>query len=93
MKGIQIDPPPQKKLLSKSPALFELKISQNSQENTSASKGLLKACNFFKIETVTQVFSSEFWKIFKIAFLHNTSGWLLLPLKWLPRMLLLYLCY
>ena len=68
MKGVQIDGPPQKKLLTKSPALFGLHISQNSQESTSATKRLLKACSFFKIETVTQVFSSEFWKTFKTFF-------------------------
>ena len=42
-----------------------LKISQNSQENTSARVTLLiklqaQACNFIKKETLAQVFSYEF---------------------------------
>ena len=37
-----------------------LKISQNSQENT-----LALAYNFIKKETLAQVFSCEFCKIFK----------------------------
>ena len=52
-----------------------LDILQNSQENTSArvsffNKGPdLEACNFIKKETLAQVFSCKFCKVFK-----NTSS-------------------
>ena len=36
------------------------------------------ACNFMKKETLAQMLSCEFCKIFKNTFLQNTSGWLLL---------------
>ena len=49
-----------------------LKISQNSQENTCVRVPFLvklqaedEAYNFIKKETLTQVFSCEFWEIFK----------------------------
>ena len=50
-----------------------LKISQNLQENTCARVSFLiklqvEACNFIKIETLAQVFSSEFSKGFKNVF-------------------------
>ena len=46
-----------------------LEISQNSQENTCARVSfLIKACNFIKKETVTQVFSCKFCKISKNNF-------------------------
>ena len=50
-----------------------LKISQNSQENTSARVSFLIklqaiACNFIKNEALAQVFSCEFWEIFKNIF-------------------------
>ena len=38
------------------------KISRNLQENTAL------ACNFSKREALAQVFSCEFWKIFKKIF-------------------------
>ena len=49
------------------------KISQNSQENTRAISFLINkvadgASNFIKKETLAQVFSCEFWKIFKNTF-------------------------
>ena len=44
-----------------------LEISDNSQENTRP------ACNFFKKETLAQVFSSEFCQISKNAFTHRTT--------------------
>ena len=33
-----------------------------------------EACNFIKIETLTQVFSCEFCEISKNTFLQNTTG-------------------
>ena len=47
-----------------------LKISQNSQEDTCARVSFLiklqaEACNFLKKETLAQVFSCEFYEIFK----------------------------
>ena len=50
-----------------------LKISQNSQKNTYARVSFLiklqtHACNFIKKETLAQVFSCEFCKIFKKTF-------------------------
>ena len=60
-----------------------LNILQNSQENTCArvsffDKVVHRACNFIKKETQAQVFSCEFFKIFKNILLQNTSGQLLL---------------
>ena len=54
-----------------------LKIYQNSLENTSARvsfliKLLSEVCKFIKNETLTQVFSCEFWEIFKNSFLYRT---------------------
>ena len=43
-----------------------LEISKNSQENTCAS------CNFIKKETLTQVFSCEFFEISKNSFFYRT---------------------
>ena len=40
-----------------------------------------KVYNFIKKETLGQVFSCEFCKIFKSNFLQNTSGWLLFKVK------------
>ena len=48
-------------------------MSQNSQANTFAGISFLIKLNFIKGETLAQVFSGEFWKIFK-----NTTGRLLL---------------
>ena len=47
-----------------------LEISQNSQENTCAKVSFLRpqGCNFFKKETLTQVFSYEFFEIIKNSF-------------------------
>ena len=54
-----------------------LEISQNSQENTCARVSFLiklhtKANNFIKKETLTQMFSSAFWEIFKNTFYYKT---------------------
>ena len=50
-----------------------LEILQNSQENTCARVSfLINACNFFKKETLTQVFSCEFCEISKNTFSHRT---------------------
>ena len=56
-----------------------LKISQISQENTCVRVSFLiklqasgQAFNFIKKETLTQVFSCEFSKIFKNTFFHRT---------------------
>ena len=51
-----------------------LKISQSSQENTSARVSFLiklqvETCNFIKEKTLAQAFSYEFSEMFKIAFL------------------------
>ena len=44
-------------------------MSQNSQENTCVSVSfIIKACNFSKKETLTQVFSCEFCQILKNTF-------------------------
>ena len=50
-----------------------LEISQNLQENTCAGVSFLiklqvSACNFRKEETLAQMFSCEFWEIFKDIF-------------------------
>ena len=55
----------------------KLKILQNSQENNCARVSFLiklqaEACNFSKKETLTQVFSCQFWEIFKKTFFHRT---------------------
>ena len=54
-----------------------LKISQNSQESTSARvsfliKLLADVYNFIKKETLAEVFSCEFCEISKSTFLHRT---------------------
>ena len=59
------------------------KISQNSQENTFARvwnvsflenfANALKACNFIKKETLSQVFPVNFAKLFRTPFSQNTS--------------------
>ena len=54
-----------------------LVISRNSQENICARVSFLiklQACNFIKKETRTQVFSCEFWEIFKSTFFTDTCG-------------------
>ena len=54
-----------------------LKFSQNSQENTCARVSFLiklqaSACNFLKKEALAQVFSCEFWEIFKNTYSYRT---------------------
>ena len=54
-----------------------LEISQNWQENTCVRVSFLiklqtEACNFIKKETLTQVFSCEFWEISKNTFSYRT---------------------
>ena len=44
-----------------------LEISQNSQENTYARA----SCNFIKKETLTQLFSCEFYEISKNTFFYK----------------------
>ena len=46
-----------------------LEISENSRENTCARP---QSCNFIKKETLAQVFSCEFWEIFKNIFYCRT---------------------
>ena len=53
-----------------------LETSQNSQQNTCARVCRPKACNFIKEETLAQVFSCEFCKIFKSNFFIEHLGWL-----------------
>ena len=53
-----------------------LKISQNSKGNTYARisfliKLLTSACNFTKIETLSQAFSCEFWEIHKNTYFYT----------------------
>ena len=60
-----------------------IEISQNSQENTCARVSFLiklqvLACNLIKKETLAQVFSCEFCKMFKNNFFLRTPPWLLL---------------
>ena len=60
-----------------------LKISQNSQEITSAGVPFLvkleaETCNFIKKEALEQVVSCEFCEISKNTFLQNTLAKLLL---------------
>ena len=62
--------------LESSPELF-LKASQNSQESTCARVSFLiklqaSACNFIKKETMAQVISCKFYKIFKNTFFQIT---------------------
>ena len=46
-----------------------LKVAKNSQENTCARVSFAAlACNFIKKETLVQVFSCEFFEIFKNIF-------------------------
>ena len=52
-------------------------VLRNSRENTCARVSLLIKLQAKK-ETLAQVFSYEFWEIYKNTFLQNTSGWLLL---------------
>ena len=55
-----------------------LEILQNSQENSCARVFFNKVTgNYIKKETLAQVFSCEFFKIFKNTFLQNNSGRLL----------------
>ena len=42
-----------------------LEISRNSQENNCARVSEPETCNFIKRKTPAQVFSCEFWEIFK----------------------------
>ena len=52
-------------------------ISQNSQENLCAGIYFFDICSFIKNETLTQVFSCEFWKICRNAFFaehHQTTA-------------------
>ena len=54
-----------------------LKIPQNSQESIFDRVAFLiklqaKACNFIKKETLAQLFSCEFWEIFKNTFFNRT---------------------
>ena len=51
-----------------------LKNTQNSQENTCVRVSLQpQACNFIKKETLAQVFSCKFSKIYKNTFSYRTS--------------------
>ena len=64
-----------------------LEIWQISQENTCVRASFLiklqaEAYNFIKKETLTKVFSFEFWGIFTNTFVQNTSGRLLLNRFW-----------
>ena len=49
-----------------------LKISQNSVENSCAKSCRPDSCNFIKKETLAQVFSYEFFEIFKNIFCSGT---------------------
>ena len=52
-----------------------LEISKNSQENTCARASFLiksQACSFIKKDALAQVFSCEFYEIFKNTFFHRT---------------------
>ena len=60
-----------------------LKISQNSQKNTCSRVSFLiklkaLACYFLKKDTLTLVFSCEFYEIFKNTFFTEHLQWLLL---------------
>ena len=55
-----------------------LEIPQNSQENTCVIVSFVmklqaEACNFIKKETLTQVFSCEFYEISKSTFSYRTT--------------------
>ena len=50
-----------------------LKISQNSQENNCAWVSFLKKLELLKKKTLAQVFSCEFWKIYKNTFSYRAS--------------------
>ena len=56
-----------------------LKISQNWQRNTCFEVSFL--IKLIKQETPTQVFFSEFFKIFKITHFYKTLSWLLLKFQ------------
>ena len=61
-------------ITKKSPGVF-LNISQNSRKNTCDRVSFLvmpQACNFIKKETLTQVFSCEFSKVFKNNIFYKT---------------------
>ena len=47
-------------------------LFRSSHQRCSVKKVLPKACNFIIKETLVQVFSCEFYEIFKDTFLHNT---------------------
>ena len=69
-----------------------LKFLQNSRENTCAGVSFLKsyrpeACNFFKKETLAQVFSGEFCEISMNTFFRRT------PLVTASGMKAWVLCY
>ena len=77
---ISLPPPPPPLPLS----WVELKLSQNSQENTCARISSCKlpkladrGCNFIKNETLAQVISCEFYDNLRTPILQNTSGRLL----------------
>ena len=59
-----------------------LEISKNPQENTCARVSFLiklpQVCNFIKKETLTQVFSCEFYEISTNTFFTEHFWWLLL---------------
>ena len=77
---LSLPPPPPPLPLS----WVELKLSQNSQENTCARISSCKlpklagrGCNFFKNEALAPVFSCEFYDNLRTPILQNTSGRLL----------------
>ena len=57
-----------------------LKILEYSQENTCIGVKVAgrKTCNFIEKETPTEVFSYEYWEIFKSSFSVEYFRWLLL---------------
>ena len=57
-----------------------LKISQNLQENTSATVSF-EACNLIKKENLAQVFSCEYCEILRTSFFIEHLPWLLLRLQ------------
>ena len=69
-----------------------LEISQNLQDNTCVRKSFSafpKACNFIKKDSLTQVFSCEFWEISENTFFTEYLRWLLLWQDLSGRLLLL----
>ena len=48
------------------------KIFRGSRQEVFCKKGVLKACNFIKEETLAQVFSCEFCEVSKNTFFHIT---------------------